>query len=202
MGTLTGQAIVDRQRDLVQDVDAVRWQNTEVLRWLNDGVREVCLKKPSAYTRHGSLTLDPGAKQSISALPGAWAIVDVPYNLVSGSPGRTIRKAAIADLDTIDPTWRTSEGDTVKHWVADVEPHTFFVYPAKQKTTTRTVEVVVAQTPVDATTLATVIPIDDIYANALGYYLAFRLYSKDADSTASTSAAAAYYTLFTNSLGA
>ena len=203
MGTLTGQAILTRQRDLVQDVDAVRWLDPEVLRWLNDGIRELCLKRPTAHTRHTTLALGATARQSVSSIQGAWAIVDVPFTLDElGNPGKSIRKCAVTDLDAIDPDWRNKTGNDVKHWAADVEPHTFYVYPGKPKDITRHVNVVVAQTPPEVTSLAQVIPVDDIYANALGYYLAFRLYSKDSDSQASPAAATAYYTLFTNSLGA
>lgn len=203
MGTLTGQNIVTRQRDLVQDVDAVRWQDPEVLRWLNDGIRELCVKRPSAYTRHATLTVGTTAKQTITSLPGAWAIVDVPYTVDStGEPGKSIRKCSVADLDAIDPDWRTKTGNVIKNWAPDAEPHTFYVYPGKTKDEDRYVNVVVAQTPPEVTSLAAVIPVDDIYANALGYYLAFRLYSKDADSQSSQAAATAYYTLFTNALGA
>lgn len=201
MGTITGQSILDRQRDLVQDIAAVRWLAPECLRWLNDGLRELCIKRPSSYILHAAISLGATAKNSIT-LAGATGILDIPHNVDSvGNPGRTIREASVSDLDMIEPDWRTSTGDTVRHWVKDAEPHTFYTYPGRPKTSglARKVEVVYTATPPEMSAMANVIPVDDIYANALGYYLAFRMYSKDADAGA-PSLAEAYYKLFLNAI--
>lgn len=204
MGTLTGHNILDRQRDLVQDVDAVRWDDPEALRWLNDGIRDLITKKPATHTVHGTIALAPTVQQTITGVAGAFALADILFNTTStGVPTTTIRRVELSSLTAINQKWPLSTGATVQHWASDTEPHTFFVYPALPVTgVTRYVDAVVATLPPDLTDLSQTIPVDDIWANTLGYYLAFRLYSKDSDGTLAPAATQAYYTLFTNSIGA
>jgi hypothetical protein len=101
------------------------------------------------------------------------------------------------------PNWFASEGTEIKHFMLDPDdPKVFYVYPAKHKTgAARKVELVYAAVPPSYVALSQTIALDDIYANALGYFLIFRMYSKDADEATNSAAAQAYYTLFTNSLG-
>jgi hypothetical protein len=204
MGTITGQDILTRQRDLIQDVDAVRWDNIESLRWLNDGLIEIVRLRPEAYTTRVAGSLALGTRQSLTSmtLPKAHAVLDVPANILSGGAiGDGITKADLRMLDRFEPTWRTKTATKVEHWSPiPNEPKSFYVYPGPA-TVPHQVEMVVATAPPVLSSLSNAIPFDDIYANALGYYLAFRLYSKDADEATNAAAAQGYYTLFTNSLG-
>ncbi len=203
MGTITGQNILDRQRDLLQDVDVVRWSNTEVLRWLNDGIREAVKIKPTSYATRSAATLGAGTRQTLAGLgfTTGYRILDVTANL--DTDGTTLESAItpadLRSLDRFEPSWRTKTGTSVKHWSPIPEdPKAFHVYPASSG---KKVEVQVARTPPEMSVLSQAIPLDDIYANALGYYLAFRMYSKDTDEATNAAASQAYYTLFTQSLG-
>ncbi len=203
MGTYTGTDIRDRTRDILQD-DGTRWLDPEVVRFIDDGQREICLKKPSAFTKHTNFTLAAAAKQSIAALTDGHAVLDVVCNLdASNVPTTGIRQTSRGLLTMQDPSWFASKGTDIRHVMLDPsEPKTFYVYPALHKNgTARKVELVYAAVPPEFVLISQAIALDDIYANALGYYLLFRLYSKDADEASNAAAAQAYYTLFTQSLG-
>ena len=55
--TLASAIVTDRVRYELHDVTTggYRWLDTELMRWLNDGVRTVCLKKPHLYIDSGGL---------------------------------------------------------------------------------------------------------------------------------------------------
>ena len=203
MGTYTGTDIRDRARDILQD-DGTRWLDPEVVRWIDDGQRDICIKKPSAFTKHNNFTLAASAKQGIAALTDGHAVLDVVCNLdASNAPTTGILPTNRTLLTAQDPSWFASKGTDIHHVMLDPsEPKVFYVYPALHKTgAARKVDLVYAAVPPEFVSLSQAIALDDIYANALGYYLLFRLYSKDADEATNAAAAQAYYTLFTQSLG-
>lgn len=193
--------VVSRALTLANDPNGVRWTSTESLLWVNDGLVELVIRKPSAYTQHAPFTCAAGPKQTITGVTGALAVVDIPYTLDSDIPDSAVRKAALADIAAIDPLWATKEGDTVKHWMPDADPRTFYVYPANEKTTTRVVELVYAAIPSKVSSTGAALPVHDVYVPALANYLLYRYYSKDAENATNASLAAAYYTQFTNTIG-
>ena len=62
---LTPNNIFTRVADTLQDVGNVRWTSAELLRYLNDGRRELAINKPDIYSEHSSVALVAGTKQSI-----------------------------------------------------------------------------------------------------------------------------------------
>mgnify|MGYP003685327521 FL=1 len=49
--------IISRAQTVLQDTSAARWTAAELLLWLNDGQREICLLKPSVSATNQSVTL-------------------------------------------------------------------------------------------------------------------------------------------------
>ena len=64
---ISSNDIIGKAQIILQDESAVRWTTTELLSWLNDGQREVCLLKPSVSATNQSVTMVAGTKQSIPA---------------------------------------------------------------------------------------------------------------------------------------
>lgn len=203
MGTYTGNDLVTRAETLVQDQDAIRWPLAELPLWIDDAQREICIKKPSAFTKHANYSLAASAKQAITSLTDGHAVLDVLWNMSAADvPGAAIRRVDKSVLTAQLPSWPTSKGTDIKHWMQGEEPKVFYVYPALHKAgTARKVELLYAAVPPEYVALSQAIALDDIYANAIGYYLLFRMYSKESDEASNAAAAQAYYTLFTQSLG-
>lgn len=201
MGTLTGQSIIDRAWIKAQDTvggTGVRWPATECLLWLNDGQRETVNQLPKSFTKSATPALVAGTRQTMAglALTDAIAVIDVVRNTVSG---RAITKRDRAWFDEQRPTWHIETGAVVFHWIYDErDPKAFYVYPAALGVA---VEVIYAATPADLATLAAVITLDDIYANALQWFVLFSFYSKDAVYAKSPQLASQYWGLFMQSLG-
>lgn len=200
MSTITAQDIIDRAEIVLQDTTNVRWPETELLGWLNDGQREVVRVKPDSNATNESMSLVAGTKQSIPA--AGLSLIDVIRNMGTGgsTPGNVIRRIDRKILDDQVPGWHSaSQVSTINHYTFDDrDPKRFYVYPPADGTTQ--VEVVYAAAPSDIVVGAT-ITVDDIYANALMDYILYRAYLKDADYAADDARAQAAYQSFLRSLG-
>ena len=64
MPTTLASAIISKARILLQDSGAVRYSDSELLGWLNDGQREAATLKLDVYTKISNVTLVPGTRQS------------------------------------------------------------------------------------------------------------------------------------------
>ncbi|MGB0969432.1 MAG: DUF6682 family protein [Mycobacterium sp.] len=199
MSTVVAQNLINRAVVVLQDTTNVRWPETELLDWLNDGQRECALLAPDAYTEEDTVTLGGGSAQSIPA--DGIRLVDVPHNGSTGSPGRAIRPVDRAVLDAQRPDWHneTASG-TVKHYTFDDRnPTRFYVYPPA--TGGATVTVVSSKSPPDVAA-GDVIRVEDVYANAILDYMLYRAYSKDAEYAGNDNRAVQHFQAFQTSLGA
>lgn len=204
MATITGQSIITRAATLIQDATGIRWPRTELLDWLNDGQREVVLLKPEASVTNAAVALTQG--QTKQSLPSTGIqLIDVIRNMGGDgtTPGKAIRIVSREVLDAQVPGWHSAanaDGD-IQHFMFDPrDPKTFYVYP-KAPASAWYIEIVHSSVPSNTADSATVIGIDDIYANALLDYVLYRAYSKDATYAQNKTLAEAHYAAFQNSLG-
>ena len=202
MAVITAQIIIDKAEIILQDTTNVRWPETELLGWLNDGQREVVLQKPDAYTKNEAVVLIEGTKQSVP-LTGI-QLIDVIRNMGADgmTPGNAITLLSRNILDTQNPAWHADPSDAVvKHYMFDDrDPRDFYVYPPQPATACGYIEIVYSAAPADILITAT-ISLDDVYANCLLDYILYRAYSKDKDFANNNQRALAHYTAFMNSLG-
>jgi len=204
MPTIVGSSILDRASIILQDTTNIRWPSDELLGWLNDGQREIVLRKPDAYTKTSSVMLT--ASETKQAIPSDGIIlIDVIRNMGTGvTPGRAITRTERYILDGQRPNWNTETASaTVKHYMFDERNQkTFYVYPP-QPTTPGYIEIVYSAAPADLATVASTLTLDDIYASALLDYTLYRAYSKDADIAPSApQRAVGHYQAFMQSIGA
>jgi hypothetical protein len=205
MATITGLSIIERAAIVLQDTTGVRWpQLEELLPWLNDGQREIVLRKPDAYAQNAVVAMVAGTKQTIPA--SGIQLLDVIRNMGTGgaTPGRAVTRIDREILDEQRPDWHseTASAET-KHYMFDPrDPKHFYVYPPQHATPGK-LEMVYAASPTDLSALANTITLDDIYAGVLLDYILYRAYSKDADlSPSAPQRAVAHYNAFLASLGA
>jgi hypothetical protein len=207
MPTLTGQKIVDRAWIILQDIvsgTGVRWPASEQMMWFNDGQREVVMNLPSAYTRMARPTTVGGTRQDLSSLglnDGIQPIKVVRNFLADGvTPGRAITVKPMLWLDEQRPNWHNETPGPAVHYFFDPgEPKAFYLWPPAPGNTK--IELVYSAAPSELTDLSNVMALDDIYANALQYYILFRSFAKNATYTKNPQLAAQYYQLFLQSLG-
>lgn len=207
MGTLTGSNIAERAWIILQDtygVTGVRWPDTEVLMWLNDGQREVVIHLPTAHVRTQLRVLQAGTRQTLEGLGitdgHQFAKMVRNYHATNATPGRAVTVRPMAWVNEQRPNWHNDPPAESVHYFYDADdPKTFYVWPPADGA--RRGEIVYYAVPAELANLGATITLDDIYATALQYYVLFRAFSKNATYTKSPQNAATYYQLFLQTLG-
>lgn len=205
---ITAQSIVRRVVETLQDNTSVRWPVNELVRYLNDGQREIVLYRPDAMVTNTTLTLVSGSKQALPA-NGAKLIEIVRNN--TGSSKRAVRMVNREILDAQAPNWHNITGVTeILHFSYDPrDPKVFYVYPPAAASGA-SLDIVYAALPTDITepadgsTYSAVsgnISVPDIYGNVLQDYMLYRAYSKDSEYAGNAARAQAHYGVFANALG-
>lgn len=78
---ITAQSIVRRVIETLQDNTSIRWPVAELVRYLNDGQREVVLYRPDSMVTNAAVTCVAGTKQALPA-NGAKLIEVVRLSLI------------------------------------------------------------------------------------------------------------------------
>lgn len=193
MSTITAQSVVDKVQVILQDTTGVRWPDSELLDWLNDGQREIVLYKPNAFIKNLAVRMAGGTKQSLPA--DSVQLIDVVRNMGTNgtTPGRAVRITMREVLDSQLPDWHSATPNSVvKHYVYSLlDPKNFYVYPPQPAAGQGYIELVYGASPTD-TTLGGTITLDDIYQNVLVDYILYRAYSKDTEYAADQNRAATH----------
>jgi len=202
MANLAVSAMLSRCAVILQDPTNIRWPQTELLDWLNDGQREIVLYKPNTSVKNTTVTLAAGTKQILPT--DGIALIDVVRNMGTSpgtTPGNAIRMVSREILDSQITNWHaTTPSATVKHFMfSALDPKSYYVYPPQPNSSFGYVEIIYSASPTDCVNTSPgtdKIQIDDVYATALVNYILYRAYSKDAEYAANAQAALAYYQQF------
>lgn len=188
--------LINRVSRILNDEEdgARRWDQSELLEWLNDGQREVVLHRPDASVKSAEFTCINNARQTLP--DEALSLVDVVRN----SDGAPIFQMASLEWGCLD---HEMESDRIDLFSFDERnPRQFYLHPTPDAGTEIDVlysilpqEVVVTDFESDTKPLS----ISALYANAILDYMLFRALQKE-DDAASSAKAAAHYEAFLSSL--
>jgi hypothetical protein len=204
---ITAQSIVRRVVETLQDNTSVRWPVNELVRYLNDGQREIVLYRPDAMVTNAAVALTAGSKQALPA--NGTKLIEVVRN--TAGTKRSVRLVNREILDSQAPGWHNITGATeILHFMYDPrDPKVFYVYPPAAASGA-SLDVVYAAMPTDITepadgSLYTAvsgnISVPDIYGNVIQDYILYRAYSKDSEYAGNAARAQAHYGAFANALG-
>jgi len=205
---LSAQSIIRRVVDTLQDTTSVRWPIPELVRYLNDGQREVILYRPDASIKNAAKTCVAGAKQSLPT-DGA-KLIDIIRNSAVSSNNSSVRMVPREVLDSQIPNWYNLAGNvSAVHYTYDPrDPKVFFVYPPALVTTILDISYSAYPTDVaepadgsDFTDVPGNIDLSDIYGNIVMDYILYRAYTKDSEYAGNAQRAQAHYGAFGNALG-
>ena len=200
--TIAAQSIIRRVVETMQDNTSVRWPVAELVRYLNDGQREVVLYRPDSMVTNATITLASGAKQALPT--NGSKLIDVIRN--TAGTKRSVRMTVRNILDTQSPNWYNLTGVTeILHYMYDPrDPKVFYVYPPAAASGA-SVEVVYSAYPTDITepadgalysAVSGNISLPDIYGNVLADYILYRAYTKDSEYAGNAQRAQAHYAAF------
>lgn len=205
---IQAQSIIRRAVETLQDTTSVRWPVNELVRYLNDGQREIVLYRPDSMVTNATVTCVAGTKQ---ALPTNGAkLIEVIRNAAATSAKKSVRMINREILDAQTPGWHNIAGSVdILHFMYDPrDPKTFYVYPPA--TTSAQLDIVYATYPTDIvepadgalyTAVTGNISLPDIYGNALLEYVLARCFMKDSEYAGNAQRAQAHYAMFATALG-
>lgn len=205
---LTAQSIIRRAVETLQDTTSVRWPINELVRYLNDGQREVVLYRPDSMVTNTTVTCIAGTKQGLPA--NGSKLIEVVRNAAETSDKKAVRMINREILDSQTPGWHNITGSVnILHFMFDPrDPKVFYVYPPA--TSSAQLDIVYSAYPTDITepadgSLYTAvsgnISLPDIYGNVLNDYILYRAYTKDSEYAGNANRAQAHYAAFANALG-
>lgn len=201
MGTVTAKTIIDKAATQLIDIAGVRWTRSELLGWLNDGMRQIVLMQPNATNTVVSKQLAAGTRQSLPA--DGWLLLTITRNMGTNgtTPGRAIRVVSREVMDAFTPDWHTATASAVtKNYLYDMQDQTaFYVYPPSNGQ--GYVELNYSKQPADLTAETQVIPIFDVFQGALVDYILYRACSKDAEYAPGLALAQGYIQTFIAAVG-
>jgi hypothetical protein len=200
--TIAAQSIIRRVVETMQDNTSVRWPVAELVRYLNDGQREVVLYRPDSMVTNATVALVAGAKQAVPT--NGSKLIDVIRN--TAGTKRSVRMTVRNILDTQSPNWYNLTGVTeILHYMYDArDPKVFYVYPPAASTGA-SVEIVYSAYPTDIaepadgavySAVTGNISLPDIYGNVLADYILYRAYTKDSEYAGNAQRAQAHYAAF------
>jgi hypothetical protein len=205
---ITAQALIRRCVDTLQDTTSVRWPISELVRYLNDGQREVVLHRPDSMVTNAPLTCVAGSRQS---LPSNGAkLIEVIRNVAATSAKKAVRMINREILDAQTPGWHnvTTSVDVLHFMFDPRDPRVFYVYPPA--TTLAQLDIVYAAYPTDVaepadgsdyTDVTGDISLPDIFGNIIQDYILYRAYSKDSEYAGNAQRSQGHYAAFVGALG-
>lgn len=201
----TGQQVIDDVRHTLHDEDPLcyRWDDNELLGYINAGQRKIVTLVPDANVVQESVTLT--ANQARQILPtGGLKFMKCTTNYAGAVPKASLRYVEKDALDSWDPDWEYSSStpgtDFHKHYAHDKrEPTIFYVYPVGNTATT--VGVVFSKLPTDLSSIASDLALGDDYYDALVMYVIFRALAKEGRYTLPSSVHREHYDRFLQALG-
>lgn len=212
---ITAADVFTRVRLQAQDEDSVRWSLAEDRLWINDGMRQIVLLKPSAYSTTVVMTLAAGTKQTLAST--YMSVLAIKRNMkTNGTDGaKAIRMVERDILDAVHPNWHDTTvyaaAASVKQAVFDPKnPREFYVFPANDGTGKVELTVSSVPTPIGVPTVpesiadaayTAALALGDEWLNALVDYVLFRNYLKDMGGVGNSARAAAHYKMFGDSCG-
>jgi hypothetical protein len=192
----TVRSILNRAAALLNDEEHVRWEESELLEWLNDGQRVVARGPATdAYVLRDNITAVAGTVQDLPT--NSIRLVDVVKNV---SNGQAVHQSDYAIVDVLDSDWRSATSGAAEVYFYDERnPKQFEVYPPQAGG--EAIEVVYNAQPGDATITGN-IAISDMYADSLIDYVVYRGLSKDTeDASPELARASAFYRAFLLGIG-
>lgn len=193
--TTTVDQILAPARRVLSDVDATRWDDDDLVEWLNHGIRATIDLKPSANVAPVTFALAPG---SIQALPDeVAALIKVQSLNLGGTLPVSVTPVDKERLESEDPDWMAAtENEQAVHYVVDPEtPKFLWLYPPQPVGTSSTMTILAAVYP-DRVRSGQDLPIHDRYSSALIDYIISRAFMRDAAEGTSNPRVRDHYTLF------
>jgi hypothetical protein len=193
---ITAQSIVSAAGITLQD-PSVRWPATELIGYMNEGIRALIIARPDALTKKSAFVPVPGSRQTLPA--EVVAFIDIIGN-TSGNE-RQVTKVDVGLLSAINRDWQSSRASaSVRHFTYDPrDPYCFYVFPPS--TGSGSIDLLYSYFPADLATVVDVSPLHIQWFSVILNFVLAKAFSKDAEFGGNAASAAAYMGAFNAGIG-
>lgn len=201
----TAQSIIHRVTQSLGDNTSIKWPVDRLVRYLNDGQRDIVSHRPDAMNTSHVLALIAGHKQPLPE--NGEKLINVLAN-TTGSR-RAVTKVMLTALDSQVFNWRSmTPTQEILHFMYDPrEPKHFEVYPPAALGASLEIEYAARPTDIAEPTAGQLytavtgnISVGDLFANALADYVLYRCHAEQSEE-AQPVRAQAHYGAYVSSLG-
>lgn len=185
--------IITTARNLYNDADTVllRKTDTELLGYVNEGLREISTLQPSLFSTVGDLLCAVGSVEQSVLFADAQALIKV----LSIHGGAALTPFDMASMDAFRPGWRSDTAGAAVQWSRNEgDPLRFYIYP-KAPATPQTLDVMYVRNPTVLTLTDPITEIPSGYLPALVDYVVYRAESGD-DEHSNSGRATSHYQAF------
>lgn len=214
--SFTAADILRRCQTILNDAGGRHWPTTELIDWLNDGLREITLQSPTAVSKTVIIDLAEGTRQTLD--PDYASLIRVNCNVTASGGtvtdrGKEITPIKRATLASHLPGWQNPASlpaSTIVDYIiedSDV-PGEFYVVPSNDGN--GQIEAVVAKrptaiaidatSPLDVESYTSTVDLDDMYLTALVDFVLSKAFAKDTNLAGAMERSMAHYQSFANAL--
>lgn len=200
----TLKSVLERVVSTLVDEKLSTWTLADLVRYVNDGQRDIHVKRPDLFNVEYELGMVLGVRQSLPAAGSK--LIDIAANATGAR--RPITRVERRLLDAQVPGWRAQEPSIeLDHFLYDErQPKVFEVYPPASVGARVLIEyaAIPAELPIPgpSVTLASLtgdINVGDLQATALQHYVCYRCYA-EGDENTNAARAQAFLQLFADAL--
>lgn len=172
--------ITQRVLAKLNDLDAVRWPEAEILDAINDGQVIIMESMPDMFEHHADAPVIAGTRQDVPE--DCYLLFDVESFTDTTQPRNngTLTKIDRTIMDRQRPGWlgmRTEK--TPEHWIQGDEQRKHFYIVPPVEPAGKTVRLRYARYPVKVNTTEDALSVPDEQINAMYYFVMMRLLEKD-----------------------
>ncbi len=172
---MTPQDIIDRARITLNDLGAIRSDDPELLKWVNDALDAAHTLSPRQFYMVGEITCTAGETIQRVCINGAGEIIDV----IRVKGGNAVTKMNKASLDSFMPAWHQATAAAAQHWQrVENDPIRFYLYPPAPAN--QVLEILYLPSPAEYA-IGDTLPLPNAFMPAIHDFVVFRAQSKDDD---------------------
>lgn len=187
---ITPKNVIDSARTTVNDKDSAvyRQTDTELLRYVNEGLQEVSVLRKDLFTTTGEYSCIPGETEQALRFNELQEFLQV----LRIKNGRAVHRTDLMSLSAYRPDWAADPEGPAENWMPfEGQLLRFYIYP-KAPQVMQVLEIQYVRIPQTYTLLEPIVEVPDGLLPALAWYVIFKAEMKDDEHVNSGRAVAAY----------
>lgn len=164
----------------LNDPDATTWPDSTLLVALNEALRMLVLVRPDASSKIATIIAQEGTRQFIP--DDGVRLLRVVRNInADDTIGQAVRLVQQEDMDSMSPSWHTTQGYIVKEYMFDSRtPKYFYIYPSVTPGQKIEIEYSSHAPLVNELNVASAMPVSEVFSQPLQELMLYKLLSGDA----------------------